>query len=577
MSHNSPYPSIPIGVDDYKKLIDNKSTYVDKTLLIKEFWQDGAEVILTPRPRRFGKTLNLSMLKYFFEKTGQDTSYLFKETNIWQDPGYRALQGQFPVIFLTFKDIKVDSWESAYAAFAVIISEECKRLFPSLTIEKIDASDLDIFNRLKFKQAPENELVQSLQFLSRLLYEQTEKKVIVLIDEYDAPIIYAYLPHLSSGGASYQQNYYPKMIKFMDNLLSKVLKSNTALKKGLLTGITRIAKAGIFSGLNHLSVCTVLNDKYSDKFGFTQKEVNQLLTQYDLSNKKECIKLWYDGYIFGQTNMYNPWSLLNCIEQKGALKSYWVNTSNNNLITHVIAKASQEVKDEIRLLLQGNILTDKIIDEGVTLPDIDKKNQEPWSFLLFAGYLTATSNIFKYNKYYYTLALPNLEIAELYKELVLEALSTTISFARLKNLFEAFIVGNKKMVEYYLQEFIADTCSSHDTRKDELEWRIHMFVLGLLAGLADRYIIQSNRESGDGRYDIMLMPRNKPDPGILIEFKKAPDKESATLSALAQTALEQIKSLDYKAQLKNFEYQGPILCYGIAAHGKHLVVNMEII
>jgi len=566
MSHNSLYPPIPIGVDDYKKLIDNKNTYVDKTLLIKEFWQDGAEVILTPRPRRFGKTLNLSMLRYFFEKPDQDTSYLFEKTKIWQDPEIRALQGQFPVIFLTFKDVKVDTWELAYAEFADIVSEECKRILSNLIIEKIDSDDIAIFNRLKAKQAPEDELTKSLQFLSRLLYQQTGKTVIVLIDEYDAPILY-----------SYQQNYYPKMIRFMDNLLSKVLKSNSFLKKGLLTGITRIAKAGIFSGLNHLSVCTVLNDKYSDKFGFTQEEVDQLLALYNLEDKKENIKFWYDGYVFGQTNMYNPWSLLSCIEQRGALKPYWVNTSNNNLITNIIANASQEVKDEMRLLLQGNILADKIIDENVTLPDIDKKNQEPWSFLLFAGYLTATSNLFKYNKYYYTLALPNLEIAELYKELVLNALNPAISFARLTNLFEAFISGDKKMVEYYLQEFVADTCSSHDTRKDELEWRIHMFVLGLLAGLSDRYIIQSNRESGDGRYDIMLMPRNKPDPGILIEFKKADDKEKTKLEALAQAALEQIKSLDYKAQLRTFEYHGPILCYGIAAHGKHLTINMEII
>ncbi len=571
MSHHSSnptYPSIPIGVDDYKEIIDNKNAYVDKTLLIKEFWEDGAKVILTPRPRRFGKTLNLSMLRYFFEKPDQNTAYLFEKTNIWNYPEYRALQGQFPVIFLTFKDVKLDSWELAYTKLAAIIAEECKRLLRSLAIDKtsIANDDIDIFNRLVTKQAPEQELMDSIQFLSRILFEQTKKKVVILIDEYDAPITYAYL-----------NGYYEKMIEFMSNLLSAALKSNTALKKGLLTGITRIAKAGIFSGLNHISVCTVLNNKYSDKFGFTQEEVDELLTQYNLYDKKDDIKRWYDGYVFGRTNMYNPWSLLSCIEEKGSLKPYWVNTSNNKLVTNIIANANQEVKDEIELLLQGNKLADKIIDEGVTFADIDKKHQEPWSFLLFTGYVTAISNIFKNNKFYYTLTLPNLEIAELYKELILIALSTTITFAKLKKLFEAFIAGDKKTVELYLQEFVENSCSSHDVRKDDFEWRIHMFVLGLLAGLADRYIIQSNRESGDGRYDIMLMPRDSKDPGILIEFKKAKDSEQATLAAAAQEALEQIKALDYGTQLRTFEYHGPIICYGIAAHGKHLVVNMETI
>src|SRR5436190_12897537 len=305
---------LPIGVDDYKKLIDNNKLYVDKTLLIKEFWQEDGEVVLVPRPRRFGKTLNLSMLKYFFEKTNQNTSDLFKNTNIWQDSECWAQQGQYPVIFLTFKDIKASSWESAYAEFAIIISEECKRLLPNIAIEKMDTSDIDIFNRLKIKQASEEELTQSLRFLSRLLYEQTGKNVIVLIDEYDAPIIKAYL-----------HNYYEKRIEFIDNLLSKVLKSNPVLQKGFLTGITRIAKEGIFSGLNHLSVYTILDTEYSDKFGFTQKEVDQLLQSYDLTDKKNEIKNWYDGYIFGNMNVYNPWSLLKCIKHNGDFDTYWAN------------------------------------------------------------------------------------------------------------------------------------------------------------------------------------------------------------------------------------------------------------
>ncbi len=566
MSHDSIYLPIPIGVDDYKKLIDEKKAYVDKTLFIKEFWQDGSEVVLIPRPRRFGKTLNLSMLRYFFEKTNKDTSYLFEKTAIWNVSEYRDLQGQFPVIFLTLKDVKVDSWESAYEEFAIIISEECKRLSHYIIIEKVDASDIDIFNKLKNKQASEGELTQSLRFLSRLLYEQTEKKVILLIDEYDAPIINAYLHH-----------YYQKMVVFMRNLFSKALKSNPALKKGCLTGITRIAKKDIFSGLNHLSVYTVLNIEYSDKFGFTQEEVDLLLANYDLVDKKNEIKSWYDGYIFGQTNIYNPWSLLKCIKSIGDFQTYWANTSDNKLVKNIIANANQETKDEIRLLLQDNVIADKKIDESVTLFDLNKKNQEPWSFLLFTGYLTTISRTIISGRHYYTLAIPNKEISYLYQDLVLEALNTTISFAKLNKLFEAFMAGDQKTVEQCLQEFVTEACSYHDLSKKDPELSIHMLVLGLLAGLSDRYLIQSNRESGDGGYDVMLKPKQSQDSGILIEFKRAAGDDNATLVAKAQEALKQIKKFNYTAQMRTDGYHGPIFCYGIATHGKHVVVNMEII
>jgi len=583
MSHDtSSYPAIPIGVEDFKEIIDNKNAYVDKTLLIKEFWQDGAKVILTPRPRRFGKTLNLSMLKYFFEKPGQNNANLFKNTNIWAIAEYRDLQGQFPVIFLTFKDIKAKSWESAYEEFASIISEEYKRILPKLTIEKIDVSDIDIFNRLKLKQAPEEELTRSLQFLSRILHEQTGKKVIILIDEYDAPIIEAYL-----------QGYYEKMIQFMRSLLSKVLKTNPALEKGFLTGITRTAKEGIFSGLNNLSVYTTLNIEYSNAFGFTQKEVDQLLINYNLTDKKEKIKHWYDEYVFGQTNIYNPWSLLHCIKFKGNFDTYWANTSGNELVKKIIAgsnhNVNQEVKKEIELLLQGYTLADRKVNVNVTMSDLENNNQEPWSFLLFTGYLTTISSTIIDDRHYYSLAIPNKEISYLYQELVLQALNTVVAFAELKKLFNALIAGDIKTVEHYLQEFIINNCSFYDLPQRSVykilsgppldKWgkSIHMLVLGLLAGLADRYKIQSNRESGYGRYDIMLMPRTSQGPGILIELKRAKNKKGETLALLAQEALEQIKNLNYKAQMRTDGYLGQIFCYGVAVSGKQVVVTMEVI
>jgi len=561
----SDYRLLPIGVEDYKEIITNKNAYIDKTLLIKEFWQDGGKVILTPRPRRFGKTLNLSMLKYFFEKTDHNTSNLFEKTNIWADPEYQALQGQFPVIFLTFKNIIADSWELAYIKFANLLAINIEKLlspiYTSLTfLEK------KWYTRLLDETATEADYADSLFYTTVILERFHQKKVIVLIDEYDAPITEAYL-----------NDYYEKMIKFVRSLLSTVLKTNSALEKAFLTGITRTAKEGIFSGLNNLVVRTVLSTKYSDKFGFTQEEVDRLLMSYNLSSKRNEVKDWYDGYVFGNTNIYNPWSLLSYIDEEATFKTYWANTSDNKLIKDIIVNSNKEIKKEIEFLLQNKIIVNKKIDEGVTLPDLKNDGQEPWSFLLFTGYLTAISHTIIDEDYYYTLTIPNTEIVKLYRELIFQALNATISFDKLKKLMMALIAGDRKTVEQYLQGFITDTCSSHDVAKTDLERNVHMFVLGLLAGLSNRYLIQSNRESGDGRYDIMLKPKKPQDPGILIEFKRATKNDLATLTALSQEALKQIKDFNYEAQMRTEGYQGSILCYGIAVCGKHLVVSMETI
>ncbi len=559
---------IPIGVDDYKKLIDKGSVYIDKTLFIKEFWEDGSEIILTPRPRRFGKTLNLSMLKYFFEHQNsqeESTAYLFEKTNIWKDPKYQKLQGKFPVIFITFKDVKVDTWTEAYQQFTDLLIEEIERL-----VEPIYTSLTPRYQRwydaILDETATVTNYKNSLFTLTKILKQHYRKKVIVLIDEYDSPITHAYL-----------KGYYPKMIGFMRGLLSKVLKTNPALDRALLTGITRTAKEGIFSGLNNLAVCTALSEKYSDKFGFTDNEVGSLIAQYGLQAQQAAIKSWYNGYTFGKTQVYNPWSVLNCIDAKGDLKPYWVNTSDNELVARIIAQASDETKNELKHLLEGNPITGKKIDEGVVLPDLDAEDQEPWSFLLFTGYLTAIDRTTRDDLYFYTLAIPNKEILVLYKDLVLRAIGKVFSFAKLKRLFEALITGDVTNVTTLLQGYIDNMCSFHDLPNDDMERSVHMFVLGLLAELSYRYIIQSNRESGDGRYDIMLMPRDHNDFGILLEFKKTKSKTKAVLATAADKALQQIKTHDYKKQLRNFGYQGKIICYGVSACGKHIALKMETI
>ena len=563
-NHMSDYRLLPIGVEDYKEIITNKNTYIDKTLLIKEFWQDGGKVILTPRPRRFGKTLNLSMLKYFFEKTDHNTSNLFKKTNIWADPEYRALQGQFPVIFLTFKNIKADSWELAYIKFANFLTINVEKLLSPI-FTSLTPVEQNWYKRLVDRNATEADYTDSLFYATVILERYHQKKVIVLIDEYDAPIIYAHL-----------HNYYEKMINFMNDLLSTVLKTNSALQKGFLTGITRIAKEGIFSGLNHLSVFTVLDAEYSDKFGFTQNEVDQLLISYDLVDKKNDIKNWYDGYIFGQINIYNPWSLINCIKKRGEFETYWVNTSNNDLIRSLIASSSQAVKNDIELLLQKKEIADKEIDKNISLRDIKNNDKALWSLFLFTGYLTATSRTMIDDKYHYTLTLPNKEIVLLYRELITEALNNTLLSGKITELFTAFMTGDQYKLETLLQEFVVNSCSSFDLPINDLERSVHMFVLGMLVGLSNRYIIRSNRESGHGRYDIMLTPRLPQDPGILIEFKKTKNKKE--LAGSAQKTLEQIKNKSYVTEMRSSDYHGPIFCYGIAVvPGKYVAVTMEIV
>ncbi len=563
-----PPMSIGIGVDDFKKLIDKGSVYVDKTLLVKEFWEDGSEIVLTPRPRRFGKTLNLSMLKYFFERPSnpeEPTAYLFEKTNIWKDPKYQKLQGRYPVISITLKDVKKRKWDDAYEQIIELLSKEVKRTLAPI-YNSLDDEQKDRYNTLVKKTASNVEYCNSILFMTEVLEAHYKTKTIVLIDEYDTPIVAAYL-----------NDYYIDMVSFIRDLLSAALKTNPALNRAFLTGITRTAKEGIFSGLNNLAVCTVLSTEYSDKFGFTDNEVDSLIVQYDLKEQQATIRSWYNGYNFGQTQVYNPWSVLNCIKSSGDLKPYWANTSDNGLIKDLIVQAGNKVKDDMELLLAGNMLEDKEIEEGVALSDLARNATSLWSIFLFTGYLTAVKRVFDGKKYLYTLAVPNEEIAILYQQLVTQSINEAMISGEVTDLFKALIVGEVANVSILLQELIGNMCSSHDLPKKNLELSVHMFILGLISGLRNRYIVQSNRESGDGRYDIMLKPRNHNDPGILLEVKKTESKAKAVLEAAADQALQQIKTHDYKKQLRDFGYKGKIICYGIAACGKHIALKMETI
>ena len=569
---------LPIGEDDYKELIRKKCVYIDKTLLIKEFWEDGSKVFLVTRPRRFGKSIALSMLCYFFEKPAFEKpasshSYLFEQSAIWKYEEFRKIQGTYPVIFISFKDIKRKSWEDSYEELKNLLAKEVYR-----TLNPLEPQ-MDDYHRRKYellikKTANVAEFSESLLFITEVFKKHYNENTIILIDEYDSPITHAYI-----------QDFYEEMTDFMRQVLSKALKSNVHLHKGVMTGVVRTSKDGILSGLNNLKICTMLDKNFSDKFGFTQNEVEELLQKVGRLDKKEEVKTWYNGYVIGaeylsdsstshlSVSVYNPWSILNYLEGSIFPKTYWVRTGSVTLLEKLISLADETIQQELKVLMEGHFLENKEINQDVILLDLDKKKLEPWSFLFFAGYLTATKHIFQNDRNYYRLSIPNKEIAELYKDLVLGSIYHTFDSVQLKKLMDALITGNIDEVSFLLKEFIVSLCSFHDLPYNDLERSLHMFVLGLLASLSDRFVIKSNLESGIGRYDILMHPKKEGDPAIVIEFKKG---KNLKLEKLADQALEQIKTGQYEHILKDYGYKGKVFCYGVACFKKHLIAKIQI-
>jgi len=365
---------LPIGITNFKEMIEKDYYYIDKTLLIKELLDKGSKVTLLPRPRRFGKTLNLSMLNYFFSNTEQ-AERLFTNTAIAEFPDVMVHQGKYPVIFISFKDIKVSNWQDAYVKIQGLIKTEFDRLGGSLANIMTKAEQLD-YDTIIARAASKDTLEKSLQVLSTLLQRYYQKRVIILLDEYDAPI-----------HAAFTHGYYQDMVEFIRNLFSAALKDNNALEFSVMTGILRTAKEGIFSGLNNLNVCTLLEQDFSDKFGFTPQEVDTLLTDYTMQNQSTEIKHWYNGYQFARTTIYNPWSLLMCINKRGNLALYWVNTSDNALVKMLITRSNETVKTELESLLQEKTII-KSIDEAFVFPGMERNEVAIWSLLVFSGYLT---------------------------------------------------------------------------------------------------------------------------------------------------------------------------------------------
>jgi hypothetical protein len=550
---------IPIGISDFKRIIEDEYYYVDRSLFIKEIIDDGSTVLLIPRPRRFGKTLNMTMLKYFYEKSTEDTKYLFNSLRVAGHKDIMEHHGKYPVIYITFKDIKDSNYEKCYEKIKELISQEYSK--NKYLLGCLEEEDRIYYNDIIFKRASEAEYETSLKNLSNFLYKYEGKRVVILIDEYDVPIQSGYL-----------NDYYDNVIEFMRNFLSAALKDNEYIEKAVMTGILRIAKESIFSGLNNIEVYSILKESYSDSFGFLEADVEQILKYYNITAEIDEVKGWYNGYAFGDNVIYNPWSILNYAKNsEEGLRPYWVNTSSNDLVRNVLTKGGEGVKKELEALIEDKEL-EKFINEDVVMNDINRSTENLWSFLLFSGYLKASNKELRRGRSYCSLKIPNLEVKYLYEEIILSWFNDNISSEKLNIMLKALVNGDIKIFGKILKEFVLSSVSYFDTGGGESEKVYHALVLGMLVGLGEEYQVKSNGESGYGRYDVMIIPKDINKKGIIIEFKKVDEEDEEDLEKAVKAALKQIKEKDYKRELTDRGVTD-IIEVGIAFQGKNVLVS----
>jgi hypothetical protein len=550
---------LPIGISDFNEVIEGNYYYIDKSLLIRELIDSGSKSVLLPRPRRFGKTLNLSMLRYFYEKTNADTDSLFKELAIWkQGEFYTSRQGKHPVIFLTFKDVKSRHWAECEANLKEVISREYLRHRSLLDADWMDSHEKKVYREIIELTAGSSAYENSLKHLSAYLHRFYGQKTVVLIDEYDTPIQEGYL-----------HGYYDEVVGFMRNLLSGVLKDNASLEQGVLTGILRIAKESIFSGLNNLEVYSLIRKPYCTRFGLTEEEVEQMLRDCEVGTNPQDVKNWYNGFIFGDITIYNPWSLVNfCANWQEGLQPYWVNTSSNDLVRELLTESDGETKKELERLVRGETIR-KEIDDNIVFRDISRSSEALWSFLLFSGYLKVVSQQ-RDLRLYGELAIPNREVAYVYEDMIRDWFRVGLHSESHRMMLEALVNGDIGTFEAIFRDFVTHTFSVFDTGGDEPEKVYHAFVLGMLVSLRDYYEVRSNRESGYGRYDVMLIPREKGRKGIIIEFKKA--QRGETLEQATSAALKQIEEKRYASELEDRSIKD-VVKLAIAFEGKQLRIE----
>ena len=536
---------LPIGVSDFKEIIENHYTFVDKSLFIKEIIEDGAKVILITRPRRFGKTLNLSMLEYYFSNTTSDQQSLFAGLNIGREiETNKRHMGCYPTIFITFKSAKFEDYATTYLTLCHLLSDCYQAHRYLLDSPQMHSEDITYFKAILEKKGSLIDFHNALKKLTTFLHRHWNQKVVLLIDEYDMPV-----------HASYQNGYYAELLEFMRPLLTTALKDNVDLEKSVLTGILRVAKESIFSGLNNLEVYTLLSREFDQYFGFLQPEVESLIRQSnenqtptDLQARiAECTQ-WYNGFQIGRATVYNPWSIIHYVKKDFQLKPYWVNTSDNALVKSLLASATLEVKTDFEQLLQGQTVHQEI-DENINFADLANKPLAIWSLLTLSGYLKVVQCELVRGRYLCDLKIPNEEILYLYETSIQNWLGT-------QGIEDPLVIQyllQKRIEDFqqYLERFLQESFSFFDVGTRTPENVYHAFVLGLVVCLRDRYQIKSNRESGLGRYDVMLIPHDRTQTGIVLEFKSIdPKSTAAERETAAKQALQQIADRGYVAELE---------------------------
>lgn len=548
---------LPVGVSDYC-IASKEYYYVDKTMFIKDFLDERPMVSLFTRPRRFGKTLNMDMLRTFFEKTDEDTSVYFQDKLIWnQGEKYRKYQGKYPVIFITFKDVKKDTWDKTLNHIIQIITSEYKRHTELANSEKI--LDKDYYDMVIAGTTDKNLFDSSLYMLSKMLHEHYGVAPVVIIDEYDTPI-----------QQGHTLGFYDEVILFMRNLFSGVLKDNKHLSYGFLTGILRVAKESIFSGLNNLTINSILDNKYSEYFGFTPDEVREMAVYYSAEDKYDELCKWYDGYRFGNSEIFNPWSVINYFRNDCQPRAYWQATGSNEIIGEVLSGIDEEITFKLNKLIQGETIV-SAIDTGVIYPQVKNNPSSVFSFLLVAGYLKSMkSSIAVGGDFMCEVALPNKEISFVYRKEILQKLQYIVPQSSVISVQEALYSADSDMLKKSLETLLLQSASCFDTVGENF---YHGFMLGLCAAL-EPYKSTSNKESGKGRYDIQLRPLVKSLPGIIIELKSAKNCSEKELKELSTTALKQINDKKYDTELKSAGINN-IVKYGVAFSGKNVAIVSE--
>ena len=562
---------VGIGNQSFESIIKEECFYIDKTAFIKEWWENKDIVTLITRPRRFGKTLNMDMIKCFFSNEYRDRGDLFEGLDIWKDEKYRELQGTYPVIFLSFAAIKQNNYQDTIAKIKKII---CSLYQSFIFLKDWDGlTDEEKNNVKRISEDMSDVTAQSaINELSNYLSRYYGKKVIILLDEYDTPMQEAYV-----------NGYWEELTAFTRSLFNSTFKTNLYLERAIMTGITRVSKESIFSDLNNIKVITVTSDEYSKCFGFTEKEVFDALDEQELSGEKEKVKMWYDGFIFGKCkDIYNPWSIINFLDEK-KYKTYWADSSSNGLINSLVKTGSSYIKMMMETLLKGEIIAVPI-DEQIVFSELDYSEDAVWSLMLASGYLKVISSDKltgdRTKSVIYKLSLTNFEIKLMFENMILRWFSP--AKGETNEFIKALIGGDIEAMNDYMNDVALNTFSSFDSGKKKSDKKApenfyHGFVLGLMVDQSENYIITSNRESGYGRYDIMLEPKDKKSqkyPGIVIEFKVINSRKEKSLEETVAAALKQIENKDYDTELvKRGVKKEDIHHYGFAFEGKEVLID----